>query len=284
MPPRALWQGSISFGLVTIPINLVSAAEPRETLAFNLLHRKDKSRIIEKRFCQTEDVEVPWKDIVKGYQYAKDQYVVISDEDFERVRVPATQTFEIRKFVPAADVEDLYFNAPYYATPQGRSATKGYALLRDVLRAAGKLAIGTIVLRQREHLAALEPADNALVLTTMRFAHEIRPQKDLGFPADRVWSESEMKLARQLVDTLSGDWNPAEYRDTYSDALRKVIEAKVEGKDTAVPERPAPAKVTDLMEALKRSLKERPRELANAAGRRHPRSRKPVRARRHRAA
>jgi len=285
MPPRALWQGSISFGLVTIPINLVSAAEPRETLAFNLLHRKDKSRIIEKRFCQTEDVEVPWKDIVKGYQYAKDQYVVISDEDFERVRVPATQTFEIRKFVPAADVEDLYFNAPYYATPQGRSATKGYALLRDVLRAAGKLAIGTIVLRQREHLAALEPADNALVLTTMRFAHEIRSQKDLDLPASgRGWSESEMKLARQLVDTLSGDWNPAEYRDTYSDALRKVIEARVAGKDTAVPERPEPAKVTDLMEALKRSLKERPRELANAAGRRHPRSRKPVRARRHRAA
>ena len=284
MPPRALWKGSISFGLVTIPINLVSAAEPRETLAFNLLHRKDKSRIVEKRFCQKEDVEVPWNDIVKGYQYAKDQYVVITDEDFERVRVPATQTFEIRKFVPAADVEDLYFNTPYYATPQGRSATKGYALLRDALRAAGKLAIGTIVLRQREHLAALEPADNALVLTTMRFAHEIRPQKDLGFPADRVWSESEMKLARQLVDTLSGDWNPAEYRDTYSDALRKVIEAKVEGKDTAVPERPAPAKVTDLMEALKRSLKERPRELADAPGRRHLRSRKPARGRRHRAA
>ncbi|HEY7541893.1 MAG TPA: Ku protein [Methylomirabilota bacterium] len=283
MPPRALWKGSISFGLVTIPINLVSATEPREALAFNLLHRKDRSRIVEKRFCQAEDVEVPWKDIVKGYQYAKDQYVMISDEDFERVRVPATQTFEIRKFVPAADVEDLYFNAPYYATPQGRSATKGYALLRDALRAAGKLAIGTIVLRQREHLAALEPTDDALVLTTMRFAHEIRPQKDLDLPASgRGWSESEMKLARQLVDTLSGDWNPAEYRDTYSDALRKVIEAKVEGKDTAVSERPAPAKVTDLMEALKRSLEERPRELANAPGRQHIRSRKP--ARRHRAA
>src|SRR5215467_13036671 len=224
MPPRALWKGSISFGLVTIPINLVSAAEPRQTLAFNLLHRKDKSRIVEKRFCQTEDVEVPWKDIVKGYQYAKDQYVVISDEDFERVRVPATQTFEIRKFVPAADVEDLYFNAPYYATPQGRSATKGYALLRDALRAAGKLAIGTIVLRQREHLAALEPADDALVLTTMRFAHEIRQRKNLDLPASgKGWNESEMKLARQLLDTLSGDWNPGDYHDTYTEALRDLI-------------------------------------------------------------
>ena len=137
MPPRAFWKGSISFGLVTLPINLVSATEAGEALAFNLLHRKDKSRIIEKRFCKKEDVEVAWKDIVKGYQYAKDQYVVITDEDFEKVRVPATQTFEIRKFVPAADVEDLYFNYPYYVTPQGRSAVKGYALLRDALRATG---------------------------------------------------------------------------------------------------------------------------------------------------
>jgi DNA end-binding protein Ku len=277
MPPRALWKGSISFGLVTLPINLVSATEAGEALAFNLLHRKDKSRIIEKRFCKKEDVEVAWKDIVKGYQYAKDQYVVIADEDFEKVRVPGTQTFEIRKFVPAADVEDLYFNYPYYVTPQGRSAVKGYALLRDALRATGKLAIGTIVLRQREHLAALEPVDNTLVLTTMRFAHEIRQAKDLGLPASgKGWSESEMKLARQLVDTLSGEWDPADYRDTYSEALRRVIEAKIKGKEPSPTELPAPARVTDLMEALKRSLKERPRQ--------HVASRKPTRARRHRAA
>ena len=277
MPPRALWKGSISFGLVTVPINLVSATEARETLAFNLLHRKDKSRIIEKRFCKQEDVEVPWKDIVKGYEYAKDRYVVITDEDFAKVRVPATQTFEVRRFVPAADVEDLYFNHPYYATPQGRAAVKGYALLRDALRATGRLAIGTIVLRQREHLAALEPADDALVLTTMRFAHEIRAQKDLGVRASgKGWSEPEMRLARQLIDTLSGEWDPAEYRDTYSEALRRVIKAKVEGKEPTAPELPTPARVTDLMEALKRSLNERPRDRVAA--------RKPARARRRRAA
>ena len=205
MPPRALWKGSISFGLVTIPISLVSATEPRETLAFNLLHRKDGSRIVEKRFCAKEDVEVPWKDIVKGYQYAKDQYAVLTEEDFARVRVPATQTFDIRRFVPAADVEDLYFNSPYYVTPQGKPGLKAYALLRDALRETEKLAIGTIVLRQREHLAALEPVDQALVLTTMRFAHEIRRVKDLGLPASgKGWTDAEMKLARHLVDTLSG--------------------------------------------------------------------------------
>ena len=267
MPPRALWKGSISFGLVTVPISLVSATEPRDALAFNLLHRKDQNRIVEKRLCSKEDVEVPWKDIVKGYQYAKDQYVVVTDEDFARVRVPATQTFDIRRFVPAADVEDLYFNYPYYVTPQGKSAGKAYALLRDALHATGKLAIGTIVLRQREHLAALEPVDQALVLTTMRFAHEIRRQKDLDLPATaKGWTDSEMKLARQLVETLSGEWDPAEYRDTYSEALRGVIEAKLEGKEPTASEAPEPSPVTDLMDALKRSLAKRPLKLAQAAG------------------
>lgn len=269
MPPRALWKGSISFGLVTIPISLVSATEPRETLAFNLLHRKDGSRIVEKRFCAKEDVEVPWKDIVKGYQYAKDQYAVLTEEDFARVRVPATQTFDIRRFVPAADVEDLYFNSPYYVTPEGKPGLKAYALLRDALRETEKLAIGTIVLRQREHLAALEPVDQALVLTTMRFAHEIRRVKDLGLPASgKGWTDGEMKLARHLVDTLSGEWDPSEYRDTYTEALRKMVEAKAKGKETTAPEVPAPARVTDLMEALKRSLEKGPGRLARAAGRR----------------
>jgi DNA end-binding protein Ku len=269
MPPRALWKGSISFGLVTIPISLVSATEPRETLAFNLLHRKDGSRIVEKRFCAKEDVEVPWKDIVKGYQYAKDQYAVLTEEDFARVRVPATQTFDIRRFVPAADVEDLYFNSPYYVTPQGKPGLKAYALLRDALRETEKLAIGTIVLRQREHLAALEPVDQALVLTTMRFAHEIRRVKDLGLPASgKGWTDGEMKLARHLVDTLSGEWDPSEYRDTYTEALRKMVEAKAKAKETTAPEMPAPARVTDLMEALKRSLEKGPGRLARAAGRR----------------
>ena len=269
MPPRVLWKGSISFGLVTIPISLVSATEPRETLAFNLLHRKDGSRIVEKRFCAKEDVEVPWRDIVKGYQYAKDRYAVLTEEDFARVRVPATRTFDLRRFVPAADVEDLYFNSPYYVTPQGKPGLKAYALLRDALREAEKLAIGTIVLRQREHLAALEPVDQALVLTTMRFAHEIRRVKDLDLPASgKGWTPGEMKLARHLVDTLSGEWDPSEYRDTYTEALRKMVEAKAKGKETTAPEMPAPARVTDLMEALKRSLERRPRRLARAAGRR----------------
>ena len=277
MPPRTLWKGAISFGLVTIPINLVAATEPRESLSFNLLHKKDGSRVVEKRFCQKEDVEVPWKDVVRGYQYTANRYVVLTEEDFQKARVPATQTFEIRKFVPAADVEDLYFDTPYYVAPQGRSAAKGYALLRDGLRDVGKLAIGTIVMRQREHLAALAPAHEALVLTTMRFAHEIRRAKDLDLPAvGKGWTDKEMKLVHQLIDTLAGDWDPREYEDTYTDVLRRLIQAKIKGKEIKAPELPEPARVTDLMEALKQSIAKRGRrgELVGVEGRRGARGRR----------
>ena len=276
---RPLWNGAISFGLVTVPIALHSAVEARETLAFNLLHKKDGSRILQKRFCKTEDVEVPWADVVKGYQYTRDQYVMVTDKDFDRARVPATQTFEIRKVVPATAVEDLYFDYPYYVGPKGRAAGKPYALLRDALAEIQRIAIGTIVLRQREHLAALEPVGNALVLTTMRFAHEIRQPKDLDFPGARQgWTEKEMKLARQLLDTLSGDWDPREYRDTYTDALREVIEAKIEGKAIVTAETPKRPRVVSLMQALERSLRERP--LAQASGRRAAPARRPRKARR----
>jgi DNA end-binding protein Ku len=259
---RALWKGTISFGLVTIPIGLVSAIEARESLAFNLLHKKDGSRIVQKRFCSEEDVEVPWSEVVKGYQHAKGQYVVVTDEDFAKARVPATQTFDIRAFVPAAEVEDVYFDHPYFVQPEGR-AGKAYGLLRDVMQETGRLGIGTIVLRQREHLAALEPYHQALVLTTMRYAHEIRSPRELDLPA-RGGTGKEMKLARQIVDSLSTAWDPREYKDTYSDVLREVIEAKVKGEEIVAPEMPRRERVTNLMEALQRSLKQGRRPLAKA--------------------
>src|SRR5262249_37601030 len=154
------------------------------------------SRVDYRRYCEKEDVEVAWKDIVKGYEYEKGKYVVVTDEDFERARVPATQTFSVRAFVPAGDVEDLYFDHPYYLAPGGKGAAKAYALMGDGRAEEGKLGIGTIVLRQREHLGALAAADGALVLTTMRFAHEIRSPKDLELPkAGHGWTDKEMKLA-----------------------------------------------------------------------------------------
>lgn len=255
--PRSIWKGAISFGLVTIPVSLYSAVERRETLSFHLLHKKDLSRIENKRFCKEEDVEVPWSELVKGYEHAKGEYVVVTDEDFARARVPATQTFDVRAFVPASEVEDLYFDEPYYLAPNGRAAVKAYALIRDALRETGRLGVGTVVLRMREHLAAIEPAGDALVLSTMRFAHEIRSPKELDLPrAGEGWSKKEMDLARQLVDTLASSWDPTQFRDTYTEVLREVIEAKVEGKQIALPGAPRRPKVTSLMKALQASLKD----------------------------
>lgn len=251
-----MWKGAISFGLVTIPVNLYSAVERRETLSFHLLHEKDNSRIENKRFCKEEGIEVPWSELVKGYEYAKGEYAVVTDEDFARARVPATQTFDVRAFVPAGEVEDLYFDEPYYLAPNGRAAVKAYALIRDALRDTGRLGVGTVVLRMREHLAAIEPAGSALVLSTMRFAHEIRSANDLDLPkTGEGWTKKEMDLARQLIDTLASKWDPTQFRDTYTEVLREVIEAKVEGKDVVLPEGQRRPKVANLMKALQASLK-----------------------------
>jgi DNA end-binding protein Ku len=271
--PRSMWKGAISFGLVTIPVNLYSAVERSETLSFHLLHKKDNSRIENKRFCKEEGVEVPWSELVKGYEVAKGEYVVVTDEDFARARVPATQTFDVRAFVPANEVEDLYFDEPYYLAPNGRAAVKAYALIRDALRETGRIGVGTVVLRMREHLAAIEPAGNALVLSTMRFAHEIRSPKGLDLPkADAGWTKKEMDLARQLIDTLASEWDPTQFRDTYTDVLRQIIEAKAEGKTVALPAGPRRPKVASLMKALQASLKDGGgrKPAAKAAGRSKP--------------
>jgi DNA end-binding protein Ku len=255
---RALWTGAISFGLVTIPVGLHSAVEGSEELSFRLLHKKDESRIEYKRFCADEDVEVPWNEIVKGYEYEKGRFVVLTDEDFAKARVEATQTFSIQAFVPARDIDYLYFDHPYYLAPSGKGARKAYALLRDALEKSARVGIGTIVLRQREHLAALEPAGQALALTTMRFAHEIRPPGKLELPKDDRYAKKELALADQLIESLAAPWDPTDYKDTYTDVLKDVIKQKAEGKPIKAPARAnRPAKIVDLAKALQDSLKAR---------------------------
>jgi DNA end-binding protein Ku len=254
--PRPIWKGAISFGLVTVPVGLYSAIESKEELQFRQLHARDQSPIEYKRVCREEDKEVPWAEIVKGYEYAKGRYVVMTDKDFEKARVPATQAFEVRAFVPAKELDYLYFDHPYYLAPNGRTGVKAYALLRDALADTGRVGIGTIVLRQREHLGALEPVGDALVLTTMRFAHEIRSPKELDLPkTGSGWTKKEMELAHRLIDTLADTWNPHEYRDTYTEVLTQLIKAKIEGKDFRVPAAPKPPRVVSLVKALEASLK-----------------------------
>jgi DNA end-binding protein Ku len=263
-----MWKGAVTFGLVTVPVALHPATERKNELSFRLLHAKDESPIDYKRFCEEEGVEVPWREIVKGYELAKGRYVVVTDKDFEKARVKATQTFEIRDFVPSDAIEDLYFDHPYYLAPAGPAAAKPYALLRDALAQSNRVGVGTIVLRQREHLAAVEASGDALVLTTMRWAYEIRSPASLGLPA-RTGSRDrrELELALRLVETLAGDWNPRQYKDSYRDVLMELIEHKAAGKELRAPKAERPAKVRSLMSALEASLRER-RPGAKAGGRR----------------
>jgi len=266
---RPIWKGALTFGLVTIPVGLYPATT-RGDLSFRLLHATDKSPIAYRRVCAEENVEVPWSEIVKGYEFEKGQFVVMTDADFEAADVEATQTIDIRDFVVAAEIPPVYFEQPYYLEPQ-KTGAKAYALLREALRRSGRVGVATVVLRQREHLAAVQTAGEAMTLTTMRFAHEIAAPAGLDLPGDAGLDRREIDLALQLVGTLEGPWQPDKYRDRYRDALLAAIERKLEGRAVAPAERGgrAPTKVVDLMSALEASLKVQPkREGARAAGRR----------------
>ena len=259
--PRPVWKGAITFGLVTIPVGLYSAIERQSELSFRLLHDKDESPVEYKRFCQTEDVEVPWSEIVKGYEFEKGQFVVISDADFAKARVPGTDTFEVRDFVPTGDIGPLYFDQPYYVAPTGKGGVKAYALLRDTLQRAGRVGVGSIVLRQREHLAALHPLDDALVLSMLRYPHELRAPDTLELPArGQGYAKKEMDLGLQLVQALAGDWQPEQYRDTYHEVLRELIRKKVAGEEITAPPARKPARVVNLVKALEESLRTPPRK------------------------
>lgn len=264
---RPIWTGAVAFGLVTVPVNLYPATSRQERLAFRLLHARDQAPIDYRRICSVENVEVAWADVVKGYEYEKGRFVVMTEADFERARPPAAQTIDIRDFVPGEQIDFSFFDAPYWLepTPPGRTA---YALLRRALADSGRVGIGTLVMREREHLAALRPAANALMLTTMRFAHELRPPAGLDIPAEDRLEPRQLALARQLVDTLAGDFEPAQYRDTYTDVLRAAIERKLAGTEIRpAGARPAAGKVVDLVKALEASIRRGRRPLAKAAAR-----------------
>jgi len=254
---RAIWKGSVSFGLVTIPVSLFPSGESAEEIGFRQLHRTDLAPIQYRRVCSAEGTEVPWGEIAKGYEYAQGQFVVVTDEDLAKARVEATQTIDVRDFVPAADIPWTFFENAYYVEP-AKAGFRAYALLREALKESGRVGIGSVVLRQREHLTALAPSgDDVLVLAMMKFAHELRSPDALTVPRDLAVDPRELQLARQLIDTLAADWKPEQYRDSYTDAIRQVIEQKVEGKEITAPELKPRGEVRDLMEALRRSLEER---------------------------
>ena len=272
---RSLWKGSISFGLVNIPVALHSVTAEQK-LSFRLLDRRDFAPVHYQRVNQKSGKEVPWDDIVKGYEYEKDEFVVLGDADFERANVEATQTIAISEFVDGAEISPIYFDKPYYLTPL-KHGEKGYALLREVLRRTGKVGIARMVLRSREYLAALIVHGDVLVVDLLRFAHELRDADKLAVPGKDLKqlkiSEREIAMAKQLVETLEEPWHPEQFHEQYYDDLMKIIDAKIKsGKTKTIEERsrttaPRTSKVVDITHLLKQSV-ERAQQNKQPAARR----------------
>lgn len=251
---RALWKGAISFGLVNIPIELHTAVRDNRP-RFRMLHASDKSPIKFQRVCAREGTPVAWDDLVKGYEYEKGRFVVLTKEDFQAAALEKSRTVDILDFVKEEEIDERFFETPYYLLPT-RGGERAYALLREAIRASGRIGIAKIILRETQHLAALQVIDTALVLTMMRFADELADITAFTFPAAGAVRPQELEMAKALVENLAAAWEPAKYTDDYRDNLMKVIRAKLKGRAPTLemPEEPQSAQVVDLMERLRRSL------------------------------
>ena len=267
---RALWKGAISFGLVHIPVELHKAVESHD-LDLTMLDKRDFSPIGFKRYNKGSGKEVTWDNIVKGYEYSDGEYVVLSDEDLRLANPKATQTIDIMAFVDADSVPLTFYETPYYLAP-GRGGDKVYALLRETLHKAGRIAIATVVIRTRQHLCALVSVGDGIIMNTLRYATEIRNPEDLKLPGDSGLTDKELKMALSLVEDMSEKWNPKEYHDTYREDVLKLVEKKVKAGQTHTitapsDESPVPkaSNVVDLVALLKQSLGAKGKSTAAAA-------------------
>jgi len=275
---RSIWKGSLAFGLVSIPIELYSAVRDHRP-KFRLLHAKDKAPVRYERVCQKEGKPVAWDDLVKGFEYEKGHFAILTKDDFKTAALEKTKTIDILDFVDAGEIDERYFETPYYLQPS-KGADRAYALLREAIRESGKMGIGKIILRDAQHLAAVEVIGDALVLTMMRFADELADLGDFKFPKTTAIRPQEMKMALQLIDNLAAKWDPAKYTDEYRDNLMKVIKAKLKGRQPKLQERETPqsADVVDLMARLRASLEGKTAKKPAAAGRKKTGARKRTRA------
>jgi len=265
---RGLWKGAISFGLVNVPVELHSAKRRASELDMTMLDKRDLAPVGYKRVNKATGKEVPWGEVVKGYEYQNDKYVVLSDEDFRRANPEAAKTVDIQAFVELADIAPQYFETPYYLIP-GKRGEKAYALLRDTLKKAGKAGIATVMIRTKQYLAALIAQDELLVLNTLRYHDELKKASDFDIPDVKV-SAKEMDMAMRLVDDMADKWQPARYKDTFKDDLLKRIEEKVDAGQTEEITEPAKgarepksADVVDLMSLLKKSIEKKPAKRAS---------------------
>jgi DNA end-binding protein Ku len=253
---RPIWSGSLTFGLVNIPVKLHSAVQGKERVSFRLLHKTDLSPIKYERVCQKEGEVVDWKDIVKGYEYTKGKFVVLTDDDFKAAAIESSKTIEIIDFVKSEEVDPRYFETPYYVVP-AKGGEKAYALLREAIKKTGMVGIGKITMRSNSlHLAGVKAVEDAIVLEIMRFGDELVDESEFSFPSDAGVRPQELKMAEQLVENLYQTFDPSKYTDDYHDNLQKIIKAKMKGKkiDVAEPEERESTQVVDLMARLQESL------------------------------
>ena len=262
MPPRSIWKGAISFGMVAIPVKLYPATESK-SISFVTLHSSCHTRLRQKRYCSTHDAEVPLDEVTKGYEYSKDEYVAMEDSDFQNVPVPSTHTVQITQFVDLEEIEPIYFSRSYVLEPES-VGMKPFYLLRKTLESTGRVAIAKVSLRQKEHLCTLRPFGEAIVMATMYFPDEIRSFDELELPQeDSLISEQELAMATSLVDQLTGRFDPGEYHDEYRSALEAAIEARLSSTEpVTAPLAAARGKVVDLMAALKDSIESVKQEAA----------------------
>jgi DNA end-binding protein Ku len=256
MAAHAIWSGAINFGLVTIPVKLYTAVRTND-LRFNFLHKADEGRIYNERHCTVCGEKVEYTELVRGYEYEKGRYVTISDDDLKAVRPEATQSVQIVQFVELDQINPMYFDTPYYLEPE-KKGRHAYALLRDALSDSGKVAIASVVIRSREHLAAVKPNGAALVLELMHFTDEMVEQGAFDFPAlNEKVADAEKKIAKLLIDTMSAEqFDPEQFHDKYKEDVLAMIEARANGESVEAPEiqRPAATNVVNLMDVLQRSL------------------------------
>jgi DNA end-binding protein Ku len=254
--PRSIWSGAISFGLVNVPVKVYSAVSPK-TVRFHQLDSKTGSRISQRRVNPQTGEEVPYDDLVKGFELTRDRYVVIKPEELDAIAPEKSRTIDIEDFVDLSEIDPVYYSHPYWLAPD-KGAAKAYGLLLQAMKESGKVAIARVVLRNKEHLVALRPADGALMMETMNFHDEVVPAEDLDelvAAAETEASDREVGMAKQLIDSLTTAFEPQRYHDEYREKVLELIERKAQGEEIAVqPEAPAPARVPDLMAALEASL------------------------------
>jgi len=258
---RAIWSGSISFGLVNIPVKVYSGAQSH-SLDLDMLRKSDLCPVKYQRICEKDGQEIPYDEIVKGYEYSDGDYIVLTDEDFEAANVEQTNTLDILDFVKESEIDSRYFEKPYYLEP-AKGGAKPYALLREALKSSKKVGIASYALRNKGHIGIVKPHGDLILLNQLRFADEIRNADELDLPASEKIKDKEVELALTLIDQLTTHFKPEKYKDTYVEDLKRIIDEKAKGKKPkAKGKEPKPTKVVDMMSLLKKSIQQKKKQAA----------------------